>query len=90
MHHGAKLLEVNADQKLRYECTVLCGSHTGNVDFATWVAQEEIEWCNEAARGMDVLGVMTLADFTIMNDGSLTELHAQVDAILAKLATRTA
>lgn len=83
--HGAKLVAVNADQKLRYERTVERGSHTDNVDFETWVAQEEAEWHNEAAHEMDVPGVMALADATIMNNGSLEDLQAQVDAVLREL-----
>lgn len=80
---GAKLLAVNADQKLRYERTVLRGSHTDHVDFATWVQQEEAEWHNEAAHEMDVPGVMALADAIVMNNGTLEDLHAQVEAALS-------
>ncbi len=83
--HGAKLLAVNADQKLRYERTVQRGSHTDQVDFKTWVTQEEAEWHNEAAHELDVPGVMALADAVIMNNGTREELRAQVDAALRQL-----
>ncbi len=82
--HGAKLVAVDADRKLRYERSVARGSHTDHVDFDTWVTQEEREWHNEAAHDMDVPGVMALADFTIENNGTVEELRAQVDAALAQ------
>ncbi|HEX8947223.1 MAG TPA: AAA family ATPase [Candidatus Paceibacterota bacterium] len=82
--HGAMLLAVDADQKLRYERSVARGSETDRVDFDTWVMQEEREWHNAAAHDMNVPGVMQMADATITNNGTLSELHVQVDAILAK------
>ena len=80
--NGALLFAVNADRKLRYERSVRRGSHTDSVDFETWVAQEEREWHNEAAHDMNVPGVMALADATVVNDGTLEELHEHVDAQL--------
>lgn len=79
---GGTLLAVDADRTLRYERTVTRGSHTDRVDFSTWVAQEEAEWHNEAAHQLNVLGVMALADFTIENNGTLEELHWQIDRML--------
>ena len=35
---------------------------------------------------MNIRGVMGLADVTIMNDGSLKELHTKIEEALAKLA----
>jgi dephospho-CoA kinase len=83
--HGARLIGVDADRNVRYERVVLRGSATDKVDFDTWVMQEEREWNNDAAYDMNVPGVMKMADYIITNDGSLDELHAQVDALLAKL-----
>lgn len=82
--NGAALFAVNADRKLRYERSVRRGSHTDGVDFETWVAQEEREWHNEAAHDMNVPGVMALADATMVNNGTLEELHNQIDARLGQ------
>ncbi|HVX90184.1 MAG TPA: AAA family ATPase [Candidatus Paceibacterota bacterium] len=84
--HGAHLFAVDANRHIRYERVVLRASHTDAVDFDTWVMEEEREWHNEAAHDMNVPGVMKLADHTFHNDGTLEELHAQIDAVLAKLA----
>jgi dephospho-CoA kinase len=82
---GAVLFAVDADRRIRYERIVLRGSQTDKVDFDTWVREEEREWHMTAAHDMNVPGVMELADFTFHNDGTLEELHAQVDAALAEL-----
>ncbi len=82
---GAALLAVDADRALRYERTVSRGSETDRVDFDTWVAQEEREWHNAAAGDMDVPAVVAMADYTVTNNGSLDELHAQVDKVLEEI-----
>ena len=82
---GGILFATDADRKLRYERIVHRDSETDKIDFATWVAQEEREWGNTAAHDMDIPGVMARADYTIQNNGSLEELHAQIDSILKKL-----
>lgn len=83
--NGGVLVAVDADRALRYDRIVRRGSATDKVDFATWVAQEEREWANADAWDMDIPGVMRLAEFTIQNDGTLEELHAQVDKILKQI-----
>ncbi len=81
----AQLFAVDANRHIRYERVVLRASHTDNVDFDTWVMEEEREWHNEAAHDMNVPGVMKLADHTFHNDGSLEDLHAQIDQALVNL-----
>lgn len=83
--HGAVLWTVDADRKVRYERTVLRGSETDKVDFDTWVMQEEREWNNTAAHDMNVPAVIAMADVTLTNNGTLEELHAQIDKALATL-----
>lgn len=82
---GVPLIAVDADRHTRYERVTARGSETDKVDFDTWVNEEEREWHNEAAHDMNVPGVMKAADYTIRNDGTPEELHAQVDEVLAKL-----
>jgi dephospho-CoA kinase len=82
---GVILLAVDADRHTRYERVVRRGSATDKVDFDTWVVEEEREWHNEAAHDMNIPAVVAMADYTILNNGTLEELHAQVDAMLKKL-----
>ena len=81
---GAFLLAVDADRKLRYERITERGLSTDHVDFDTWVAQEEAELASTDPSGMNVIGVMRMADARIENDGTLEELHAKVDEVLAR------
>lgn len=70
---------------MRYERVVVRGSSTDKVDFKTWKAQEEREWYNAGAEAMNVPAVIAMADYTIANNGSLAELHTQIDTVLAKI-----
>lgn len=83
--NGGALFAVDADRHIRYERVVLRGSHTDKVDFNTWVMEEEREWHNEAAHDMNIPGVMKLADHVFHNDGTLEDLHKQIDAALAAI-----
>lgn len=82
---GAVLLGVDADSRLRYERVVKRASATDAVDFDTFIAQEKRELASEDPNKQNILGVMALADYTLHNDGTLEELHAQVDEILEKI-----
>ena len=38
---------------------------------------------------MNIKKVMEMADYTITNNGTLEELHAQIDDVLKKIEART-
>lgn len=82
---GAILLGVDADPRLRYERVVKRGSATDSVDFDTFIAQEKRELSSDDPNNQNILGVMALADYTLHNDGTLEELHAQIDTALEKI-----
>lgn len=83
---GAYLLAVDTtDRRVRYERAMKRASETDRVDFDTWVMQEEREWGNTEAHDMNVLAVIKMADFTLHNDGTLDELHTQIDDVLKKI-----
>lgn len=81
---GAFLIAVDADQKLRYGRVQARRSATDQVDFSTFVEHEEREMHPVGPHDMDIRGVMALSDATVMNDGSLTELHAHIEEVLKK------
>lgn len=81
--NGVLLVTVDADRAIRYERIVTRASETDKVDYDTWVEQEEAEWHNTAAHEMDIPGVIAMADIHIENNGSLEELHAQIEQALA-------
>lgn len=80
------ILAVDADRHLRYERVVKRASEKDQVSFEQFCIQEYREMAQAEAHDMNIGGVMKMADYTIHNDGTLDELHAQIDAALAKLA----
>lgn len=84
---GVILIAVDADRKVRYERVQKRRSPTDQVDFPTFVEHEEREWHGVLGpHDMNVLAVMSMADVTIQNNGTLEELHAKIEEILTKLS----
>lgn len=80
------LLAVDADQKLRYERVQARRSETDKVSFEEFVNHEELEKSDPDPNGMQKAKVIAMADHTIMNNGTLSELHQQVDTVLAAIS----
>jgi dephospho-CoA kinase len=78
---GARIGAVDADRKIRYERAILRGHGTDKVSFEDFCIQEDREMNSTEEWDMNVFGVMAMADFTIINNGTLDELHAQIDAL---------
>lgn len=82
---SAVVLAVDADRKLRYERAVSRGSATDKVTFEQFCEQEDREMNAPDAWDMNIFGVMKIADYTLENNGTVEELNAQVDEVLAKI-----
>ncbi len=82
---GGILLSVDADQKLRYERIQSRASESDRVSFEEFVAHEELEMNDPDPHGMQKAAVIAAADYTVLNNGSLEELHAQIDAVLTRV-----
>lgn len=85
---GAYLFAVDADRKLRYERITARGSETDHIDFDTFCEQEDREMASPDPWDMNVFGVMQMSDARIENNGTLEELHHQIDQALATLAAK--
>jgi dephospho-CoA kinase len=83
--YGGVLLAVDADQELRYER--ICGraSESDAVSFEAFVAHEALEMHDPDPNGMQKAAVMAVADYTIVNNGSLEEFHVQIEDVLSRL-----
>ena len=79
------LFAVDADQHLRYERIHLRGSETDHVSFETFKANEEREMSNTDPTKQNLGVCIKEADFVFMNNGTIEELHQQVENVLAKL-----
>ena len=78
------LLAVDANQSLRYERVQTRRSETDRVSFEQFVAHEELEKNDPDPHGMQKGKVIEMADYTIMNDGTIEELHKAVDEFIQK------
>ncbi len=82
--HGAKILAVDADRNLRYKRISDRGLSTDGVSFEKFCIQEDAELKNDDPNKQNLLGVMRSADCLIKNNGTLDELHSNVDRVLIK------
>ncbi|MEK9177127.1 MAG: AAA family ATPase [Patescibacteria group bacterium] len=80
---GAILISVDADSKVRYERILWRASDTDRVSFDRFLLDEKRESEGREPGRMNIPASMALADFAIQNDGTVEELHRQVDRILA-------
>jgi dephospho-CoA kinase len=83
--HGGVLLAVDADQKLRYERISGRKSSSDLVTFEEFTAQEELEMNDPDPNGMQKAKVMAMADYTIMNNETMTELGNKLEAIFTSI-----
>ena len=84
-HPNAILLAIDADQRTRYERIHVRQSELDSVTFEEFQAQEEREMENTEPHKQNIQAVIDQADHHLTNNGSLEELHAQIDAVLAEL-----
>jgi dephospho-CoA kinase len=85
---GAIIIGVDASPGVRYQRSVERGSEKDAVSFDTWQAQEREESNTEDPTKQNIFGALALSDYTIMNNGTLEELHAQIDDVLKKIEAK--
>ena len=84
---GGIILGIDADIKVRFDRVSKRGdSAKDNVTFEQFVADSQREDEGAAGTGPNIRAVMRMAEYTIMNDGSVEELHAKIEQWLATLA----
>lgn len=82
---GGTLLAVDADQTLRYERVQARRSSSDQVSFEAFKQHEALEQNDPDPHGMQKAKVMEMADFTVLNNGTLEELHAQAEQVLKSM-----
>jgi dephospho-CoA kinase len=86
LHHaGGILLAVDADARIRYDRIVGRASASDQVSYDEFVAHEALEMNDPDPHGMQKARVMAMADFTIMNNGSVEALEQEIERVLAGL-----
>lgn len=80
---GGMLIGVDADIQVRYErITKRKEGEKDNVTFEQFVSDTEREDEGQTRKGPHIREVLKMSDFTFQNNGTLEELHAQVDTFL--------
>lgn len=87
--HGGFVIGVDARPELRYERSVKRGSEKDAVTFEKWLAQEKEESNTTDPTKQNIFGSLKESDIIVNNDGTLEELHAQIDAALSTLHAKT-
>lgn len=81
---GGILLAVDADPQVRYERVQTRRSATDQVTYEEFLAQEELEKNDPDPSGMQKTKVMEMADYTILNQGTIEDLGGKVNTFLAR------
>lgn len=82
-----KLLSIDADIKTRYERILLRKSAKDNIDYSTFVANNEREWDSDSTdpTKINLSKCIALADYKFDNNWSFEELYNQLDKMLEEL-----
>jgi dephospho-CoA kinase len=86
---GGELWAVDADVTIRYERAILRGSSTDKVSFEKFKYDEEVEWANEDPTKQNLKAVIEMADRVFINNGTLEELHRQIEAAFTQIQPGT-
>ena len=79
------LLAVDADQRTRYERIASRGTSTDTVSFEEFCAQEAKEMSSTEAHEQNLSRCMSLADVTLLNNGSQAQFAQRIDAFASSL-----
>jgi len=76
------LFAVDADSKVRYNRIKIRKSSTDNIDFDTFIANEEREMNTDDPNKQNLAKCISMADFVFDNNGDLTELNTKVREVI--------
>lgn len=79
------LIAVDADAEVRYKRISKRASETDHISYKTFLDNEKREFTSEDANKQNLKKCIELADFIVLNNGSIENLHQQVDVILKKI-----
>ncbi len=83
--NGGILIAVDAEQSLRYERVQNRRSETDKITFEQFKEYEELEMNDPDPHGMQKQRVIGMADYVIKNNGTIEEMHTEIDEILEKI-----
>ena len=82
------LFAIDADPSIRYERIRLRNNETDHVSYDKFISDEQREFANEDPTQWNIQRCMQLADFSFDNNGTLEELHKQIDDVMKTIANK--
>lgn len=82
---GGVVIGVDADLRTRYNRITKRGSDKDKTTFQAFKEHEELEMNPQESSSNNLHGAIKAADYLIQNNGTLDELHVQIDAVLEKI-----
>lgn len=79
------LFAIDANPKIRFQRITQRQSETDNIDFEKFLADERKEMNSTDPNHQNLSKCISLADYTINNDGNLDALHQQIDKIIENI-----
>ena len=79
------LLAVDADPLIRFERIKLRKSETDQIDFQTFVDNEQREMTTSDPNKQNLKKCREMADFVLENNGTIDELKKQIEEVLIKI-----
>ncbi len=82
------LLAINANPKIRYERIFERKSNTDKISFGEFLANEEREFKTTDPNKQNLSACINQANYTLKNNGSLEDLHSQIDKVYSKIENK--
>jgi len=79
------LFAVDADPKVRFQRIKLRNSETDQIDFETFLENEQREMTSTDPNKQNLSKCREMADFLFMNDGNIEDLFLEVEKVLTKI-----
>jgi len=85
---GFFMIAVDADARIRYQRIQQRGSETDNVDYDTFIANENREMESDDPGRQNLMKCIELSDFAIENNGTFQQLYDQIVRITGEINER--
>jgi len=82
---GGVMFAVDADFRLRYERIIKRGSEKDNITLEQFIEQQQFELKQTDPNKNNLMASMSRANYIFMNNGSVEELHTEIDKVMGEL-----